>query len=67
VLPAFWTSAPLTVSVPIELPGATTPMLVTEPKMVPAPPSTPSAPTVTSPVMLPFTASRPLVTLVGPV
>ena len=46
---------PLMVRVPIELPGAMMPLLVTRPVMVPLPPKVPAAPTVTLLVRLPFT------------
>ena len=55
------------VSVPIELPGDSMPLLVTLPLIVPEPPRLPAVPTVTSLVMLPFTASRPPSTVVAPV
>ena len=58
---------PFTFSVPIELPGASVPPLVTVPAIVPLPPSVPMPSTVTLLVMLPFTASVPALTVVGPV
>jgi hypothetical protein len=67
MLPAAWVNEPLTVIVPIELPGASVPRAFTVPKIVPVPPKVPAAPTVTLLVTLPFTASVPVMTLVGPV
>ena len=67
MLPAACTKLPMTLSVPIELPGASVPLLVTRPAIVPLPPKVPPAPTVTLLVILPFTARMPPVTEVGPV
>ncbi len=61
---------PLTVSVPIELPGATVPPLATEVVgTVPVPPSVPPLATATplEDAIEPFTDSVPALTLVAPV
>lgn len=58
---------PLTVRVPIELPGASMPLFATVPKIVPLPPRLPALATVTLLVMVPLTASRPVEIVVGPV
>jgi hypothetical protein len=50
--------------VPIELPGEMMPLFVTSPVIVPVPPRLPPALTVTVLVRLPFTASRPALTVV---
>ena len=62
------TRLPLTVSVPTELPGDSMPpaKIVVGPT-VPLPPSVPPALTSTLEVIEPFTVSRPVSTVVGPV
>ena len=59
---------PLTVIVPMELPGANTPPLavLTAPLMVPVPPSMPPELIVTGEAIEPFTASVPALTAVAP-
>ena len=67
MLPAAWVKVPLTVRVPIELPGATMPLFVTVPMMVPRRRDCRRLSTVTLLMMLPLTARRPFETVVGPV
>jgi len=68
MLPAPSAKLPLTVIVPIELPGARTPPLFTvvEPT-VPVPPSVAPPLTVTGPAIAPFTLNVPALTVVAPV
>ena len=65
-MPAAWTKLPFTVSVPIELPGASVPAFITRPAIMPLPPSVPAF-IVTALARLPFTTSLPPLTVVPPV
>ena len=66
VLPAPCTRLPLTLRVPIELPGASVPALTTRPATLPLPPRVP--PFIVTPLArLPLTTRLPALTVVPPV
>ena len=66
-MPPFWVKLPLTLSVPIELPGASVASLATMPPIVPLPPSRPPLLERHALARLPFTDSVLALTVVAAV